>query len=229
MNRRTTTASRTACALALLALWTAASFAAPVQRKAAPEKPKPAPARPRPADPLRQRCLGSNPNAPILIEVFSDYQCPACRDFYLQTTRPLLAEYANTGKVCIVYYEFPLRNHPYARQAARYGEAAARLGPTKWIQVTDALYAFQSQWAADGKLEEVVAGALSAKDMVQVRKWQTDPKLEAEIDRDIAQGTQRGVRSTPTVFLTANGKTERVPPGVQYPILRRYLDSLLER
>lgn len=221
MRSKTIAGLRTAGALALLALWAAAGTAAP-------QKPKPA-AKPKPADPVQQRCLGSNPKAPIRIEVFSDYQCPGCRDFYLQTTRPLLAEYANPGKVCVVYYEFPLPNHQHARQAARYAEAAARLGPAQWIQVSDALYTFQSQWVADGKLEDVVAGALTAKEMSQVRKWQSDPKLEAEIERDIAQGTQRGVRSTPTVFLTVNGKTERVPPGVQYPILRRYLDSLLER
>lgn len=221
MKPQTIAGLRSACALALLVLWAAAGTAAP-------QKPKPA-AKPRPADLVQQRCLGSNPKAPIRIEVFSDYQCPACRDFYLQTTRPLLAEYANAGKVCVVYYEFPLPNHQYARQAARYGQAAARLGPAQWVQVSDALYTFQSQWVADGKLEDVVARALTAKEMSQVRKWQSDPKLEAEIERDIAQGAQRGVHSTPTVFLTVNGKTERVPPGAQYPILSRYLDSLLER
>lgn len=206
-------AVRKVCGLALLVLWAAASSLSA----------------PKPAEPPRPRCLGSNPKAPIKIEVFSDYQCPACREFYLQTTRPLLADYANPGKVCVVYREFPLRNHKYARPAARYAVAAARLGPTKWIQVSDALYTFQSRWANDGQLESVVAQVLSEKEMNQVRKWQGDPKLEAEIDRDIAEGNQRGVRSTPTVFVTANGKTERVPAGVQYPILRRYLDSLLEQ
>lgn len=229
MRRQKQSALRTAGTLLVLALWAAGSLPAQVKPKPPAAKPKPAVAITKPADPIRLHCLGSNPKAPVLIEVFSDYQCPACRDFYLQTTRPLLAEYANSGKVCVVYYEFPLRQHQYARQAARYGLAAARLGPAQWIQVTDALYTFQSQWVADGKLEDVVAKTLPPKEMSQLRRWQSDPKLETEIDRDIAQGQQRGVTSTPTVFLTVNGKTERVPPGVQYPILRRYLDSLLER
>jgi len=185
----------------------------------------------RPADKSedpRQRCLGSNPKAPILIEVFSDYQCPACRRYYLETIRPVIADYAVTGKACVVYYEFPLNIHQHARQAARFGQAAARLGGEKWIQVTDALYYYQAQWANDGQLEPVLARALSEKEMAQVKDWAGDSKLEETINRDVALGRSRGVTGTPTTFITVNGKTEKLPTGIiQYPILRRYLDNLL--
>lgn len=177
----------------------------------------------------RQRCWGTNPNAPILIEVYSDFQCPACRQLYLETIRPVMADYAVPGKACVVYYEFPLRNHEHSREASRYAHAAARLGPEKWVQVTDVLFYFQSQWAEDGGIEGVVAKALSEKEMNQVRKWLGDDKLEAAIDRDLAQGRQRRVQRTPTLFITANGKTEQVTGAVQYTILRRYLDRLLAR
>lgn len=183
----------------------------------------------KPAPENRARCLGSNPNAPIRIEVFSDYQCPHCRDFYLGTIRRVLADYAVPGKVCIVYYDFPLRTFKYSRQAARYAQAAARLGPETWIRVSDALYYYQSQWANDGQLETVVASALSKKEMEQVRRWLGDPKLETAIDRDVTQGNQRGIRSTPTFFITANGKTERQTGLVPYDILRRYLDHQLSQ
>ncbi|MFQ5778261.1 MAG: DsbA family protein [Terriglobia bacterium] len=177
----------------------------------------------------RERCLGTNPNAPVLIEVFSDHQCPACRRLYLETMRRVIADYANTGKVCVVYHEFPLRVHAHARTAARYAQAAARLGKTKWVEVADRLYYYQSKWAADGQVESVVAQVLTEKEMAQVRKWVADPKLEAAIDRDVALGRQRGVRSTPTLFITASGHTERVNGVVQYAILQRYLDRLLAR
>lgn len=177
----------------------------------------------------RARCLGSNPNAPILIEIFSDYECPACRRYYLETMRQVLADYATAGKVCVVYYEFPLPTHKHSREASRYALAATRLGPEKWIRVTDALYYYQSLWSSTGQLESVVADALSKKDMEKVRGWVDDGKLEASIERDLARGRRRGVRSTPTSFITANGKTERVNGVVQYPILRRFLDRLLEQ
>ena len=172
-------------------------------------------------------CVGGNASSPIKIEVFSDYQCPACRAFYLGTMRLVLSEYADAGKVCVVYHEFPLNIHPHAPQAARYGHAALRLGIRQWSQVTDAIFEAQEQWAANGQLEPVVASALSREDMDKVRKLAADPATNAAIRRDIELGRSRAVNSTPTFFITGKGKTEKIAGVVQYPILKRYLDSLL--
>jgi len=202
---------------------------------ATPETQKPEPAKPKPLPPSNEplpkernwQCLGS-PNAPIKIEVFSDYQCPACRSFYFDVSRQLIADYAAAGKVCLVYHEFPLRGHQYSRPAARFAEAAARLGQQQWIKVTDALFYYQPQWSTDGQVEATVAKALTEKEMDQVRRLMDDATIDAAIERDIQDGMQRAVRSTPTAFLLSKGKEERIPPGVQYPILRRVLDGLLQ-
>ena len=172
-------------------------------------------------------CVGGEPGAPVRIEVFSDYQCPACRQFYLDTMRLVLNNYASAGKVCVVYREFPLRMHPHAREAALYAHAALQLGTRHWRMVSDALYESQPQWSANGQLEAVVAGVLSDEDMERLRKWMEDPAVEAAISSDIALATQRSVNVTPTFFITAQGKTEKVAGVVQYPTLQRYLDHLL--
>ena len=172
-------------------------------------------------------CVGGKPSSPVKIEVFSDYQCPACRVFYLETMRSVLADYADAGKVCVVYREFPLSQHQYAQQAARYGHAAQRLGQRYWAQITDALYQSQERWEQDGKLEPVVAGALTKQDLARLQKEMTDPAIESAIASDIALGKRLEVNQTPTFFITAKGKTEKVSGVVQYTILRRYLDSLL--
>ena len=173
-------------------------------------------------------CVGGRPDAPIKIEVFSDFQCPACRSFYLETMRPLLADYADAGKVCVVYREFPLQQHQHARQAARYSHAALELGVRQWAFVADALFRSQDQWAQDGKIEEVLARALTQDDLARLRELAANSSLDAAIDRDIALARQLQVSSTPTFFITARGKTEKIAGGVQYPILRRYLDNLLK-
>lgn len=181
-----------------------------------------------PGDP-GERCWGKNPQAPVQIEVFSDFSCPACRQLYLETTRSVLSDYATAGKVCVSYYEFPLRGNEHSRTAAKYARAAAWLGPTEWVQVTDTLFVNQGRWTKDGAIEPFVAKALSAEEMKKVRQWMDDPQLEAAIDRDLAEGRQRNVQRTPTIFITANGNSERVVGAIQYGILRRYLDSLLAR
>jgi protein-disulfide isomerase len=178
-------------------------------------------------DPL-QRCLGSR-TAPIRIEVFSDYQCPACRQYYLETIQFVLQEYATTGKVCVVYYEFPLQQHKHAREAARYAQAAFRLSPAHWVRVNETLYTLQPQWSADGKIEPLIARVLPKPDMDKVRQSVSDPKINALIDHDIAQGRSRGVTGTPTTFLTVDGQTHRINGPVQYAIMKRSLDRLLEQ
>ncbi|HXE75270.1 MAG TPA: thioredoxin domain-containing protein [Candidatus Xenobia bacterium] len=198
----------------------------PETQKTEPPRPKTASTEPLPKERTWQ-CIGS-PNAPLKVEVFSDYQCPACRAFYFDVARPLMADYTTAGKVCLIYHEFPLRGHQYARRAAQYAEAAARLGPNQWIRVTDAIFYYQPQWSQDGQLEPVVAKALTEKEMDVVRRLVDDPGIDAAVESGVREGQRRGVRSTPSSFIIAPGREERIPPGVQYPILRRVLDGLLQ-
>ena len=173
-------------------------------------------------------CVRGNPSAPIKIEVFSDFQCPACQAFYQRSIRNVLTEYADTGKACLVYREFPLQMHSHAREAAHYGHAAMRVGLPQWVQVADALFDNQQTWGASGDIESVIAKVLSKSDLDALhQELGNKASLDAAITADINLGIQRGVNSTPTFFVTANGKTQKVAAAVQYPILKRYLDSQL--
>ena len=175
-------------------------------------------------------CVAGTAAAPIKIEVFSDYQCPACRAFYLNTMRTVFPEYGDTGKVCVVYREFPLEQiHPHARLAARWGHAAKKVGLRQWQLVTDALFLNQDTWANDGNVEAVVAKALSPADLAAVKKeLQNTAALDAAIDADYQMGIQKGVTSTPNFWVsTKNGTNQKIASALQYPILKRYLDNLI--
>jgi len=174
------------------------------------------------------RCDNGASNAPIRIEVFSDFQCPACRAFYLETIRPVMKEYASTNKLCLVYHDFPLRMHSHAHEASRFSVAARKLGREQWLRVSEALYDDQLQWSQDGNLESSVARVLTADEMSRLKKYMADPAIDATIDQEIALAMQRDIRSTPTFFITANGREQRVVGGVSYPILKDYLDRLLK-
>jgi protein-disulfide isomerase len=207
-----------------LLLWqgtTQAAAQAKATKAAAPAAVKTAPA--------PMKALGVK-SAPITIEVFSDFQCPACKTLYEQTLRPLIDNYVSTGKVYLVHRDFPLeQTHKYARQAARYANAAGRLG--KFERVVEALYAKQDQWSLDGNVEGVVAAALTQAEMKQVRVWVQQPaQLDAVIDQDVRLGNRVPVRSTPTVVVLHAGATYPLPPGgVNYSLLRQFLDDLLRR
>src|SRR5690349_13144625 len=86
----------------------------------------------------RAKVLGS-PTAPVVIEIYSSFDCPHCKVLHEELLPRLVKDYVTPGKLCIISREFPLwgAGHPYARQAADYATAAARIG--KYEPVADAL------------------------------------------------------------------------------------------
>lgn len=167
-------------------------------------------------------------SAPIRLEVFSDFQCPACRELYEFTLRPVIANYVSPGKVYLIHRDMPLPSHRYARQAARYANAAAIVG--KLERVVEALYANQPTWSVDGNIESVVAAVLTPAEMAKVRQLLNSKRVDLAIDEDVSLGQARQVRSTPTVFVTHRGQLMPLPPGgVNYPLLKQYLDHLLRQ
>jgi len=178
-----------------------------------------------PAEPIKS--MGSR-TAPITMEVWSDFQCPACRQMYIESVRPLMNDYVRTGKVFFVHRDMPLSLHPHARDAARYANAAAQVD--KFEKVAEALYFYQDTWASDGsRLESIIASVLSPAEMKSVRQNWKSPAVEAAIDKDIVRGRQFHVSSTPTVVLTHRGRTVPLPAGVNYTFLRRILDGMLSQ
>ena len=169
-------------------------------------------------------CNRGNPNAPIRLEVFSDYECPSCRAFYLQTVKLIFTDYADTGKVCVIYREFPTYEH--SREAARFARAALRLGPAQWGRVAEAFYQSQPEWSKTGNVEAVVAAALGPEDFAAVRKYLEGPSLDKIVDDDAIMGLKREVQGTPTSFITARGKTEKVDGALTYASMQRRLDAL---
>jgi protein-disulfide isomerase len=165
------------------------------------------------------------PNAPIVIDVYSDFQCPACKALYEGTLVPLASDYIDRGKVYLVHHEYPLPQHAHAMEAACYACAASRVG--KYEQVCDVLFRRQQAWAADGKVDETVCSILTPAEAKRVRALAKDPAIAAEVNQDIQSGHSVQVNQTPTVILTYKTKQYRIPGGANYDLLRRFIDQLL--
>jgi protein-disulfide isomerase len=162
--------------------------------------------------------------APITVEVFSDMQCPACAAFHLETLRPLMKDYVATGKVFLIFRLTV--NHRHSYRAARYVNAAAEAG--LFEKVYGVLFEKQKDWAESGDLEAVLASVLSQAEMTKLKEKLDGPEIDQAIEADRTLARTFQVRSTPTTFITYKGETTPVVGAVSYPILRRYLDRLLE-
>ncbi len=184
--------------------------------------------RSQPAGQVSGVTLGGSPDAPVKIEVFSDFQCPSCRELYLDVMRRTISEYCSQNKVFLVYHEFPLEAHRFSREAARYAEAVSRLGREQLLKVYDVLFMDQAIWGEDGKVEAAVAKVLSHAELLRVKDILQDPGINAKIDKEIKLGMQNKVTQTPTFFATAKGKMQKVEGRVTYILMKQYIDANLK-
>lgn len=173
-----------------------------------------------------RRAYGSK-NAPITMEVFSDFQCPACKQLYRTTNQLLLDNYVNTNKVYLIHRDFPLPMHAYSRIAARYVRAAAQLGKSE--QAEKALFENQEKWEQSGDVDGILAGALSAADMTKIRAVAKGTSLDGVIDKDVTLGKGYNVNQTPTTIIRYKGQTYPVVGVVNYDVLHSFLDQLLSQ
>jgi protein-disulfide isomerase len=183
-------------------------------------------------------------NAPITMEVFSDFECPSCGALYEQTIKELVKDYVASGKVYLIYRDFPLPMHKYSWKAARYGDAAATIG--KFPQVEAALFDNQSAWSTDGSMAKYLEQAVGAADMKAMNKLvdackddsgvaqpkQDEPEhhgcpLDEAIWHDVALGNKVPVQATPTFVVTYKGKPSTTSGVVSYAVLKQYFDYLL--
>jgi protein-disulfide isomerase len=181
----------------------------------------------RSADQSSGQILMGAPDAPIRIEVFSDFECPSCRELYLDVMRRVVADYSSQSKVCLIYHEYPLKSHKYSRDAAMYAEAVARLGRQKLLMIYDVLFMDQAQWAQDGNLERSLAKALTKTELLKVKKMMMDPSINAAVEREIKLGQQQRppILSTPTWFVHVKGKQpQRVEGRMAYIGLKQFID-----
>jgi protein-disulfide isomerase len=145
-----------------------------------------------------------NPDAPITIIEFSDFQCPFCARFYTQTLPLIHEEYIETGKVKLVFRDFPIQSiHPNAVVASVASECANE--QSKFKDMHDMLFEKQNEW---NRQETVDALSLFSQYATQIQLQQetfdsclTSGKYMDEISKDLKDGKDYGVSGTPGFFV----------------------------
>jgi protein-disulfide isomerase len=193
----------------------------PATKKVADHKT--APATPAPAKNYKE---AGSASAPITLEVYTDYECPACRDLYLNTLPPLMTDFVATGKVRLIHRDFPLPQHQYSKLATKYANAAGQIG--KYDVVVNQLFQTQPEWSQSGNVDGTVAKVLAPADLQKVRDIvKTDARLDDSMAKDVAMGNQDRLTQTPTIEIVSNGKREQIAGGMPYGILKSYLNKKL--
>jgi protein-disulfide isomerase len=166
--------------------------------------------------------IRGNPDAPVTLEEFGDFQCPPCANF-AGFSDALVKEY--DPHLRIVFRNFPLQNHQLAREAALAAEAAGLQG--RFWEMHDVLYREQAVWTKASIVREsfVSYAGMIGLNLDQFRKDMDGEKARARVDSDQERGHSVGVERTPTVFVNNRslGPNDRTPEG-----LRALVDAALK-
>jgi protein-disulfide isomerase len=173
-------------------------------------------------DLLAARSKGS-PAAPVTVYEMSDFQCPYCARFWRETLPILEREYVSTGRVRLVYVNFPLPMHRNAVPAAELAMCAAQ--QQKFWPVHDLLYRHQARWS---NLSEPGPFFLALGDSAGADRERLVECLRTgatrELVRSDANGSlQTGARSTPSFYIEGALMVGAQPVEV----FRAVLDSVL--
>ena len=157
-------------------------------------------AAPFPAELDRYGVSRGDPQAPVVVREFADYQCPACARFSESTER-LFREYVDTGRVRYVYFDFPLDQHPNAVPAAMAARCAG--DQDAYWPMHLALYDGQSEWADAARPLATFAGYADALelDVALFRRCMEAERHRAAVARSREVARQLRVTSTPTVLV----------------------------
>lgn len=166
-----------------------------------------------------------NPDAPVTLIEYSDFECPFCGRFH-PTAERVLEEYE--GQVKWVYRHFPLTSiHPSAREAAVASECAAELGGNDafWT-FADGLFENQSRLGEELYSELAGQAGLASSDLLAcVAQERHVDRVEA----DFLNAGESGGRGTPYVIVVnADGEVFPFSGALPYPQVKSVIDKALE-
>jgi protein-disulfide isomerase len=86
-------------------------------------------------------------DAPVTVIEYADYQCPGCAFYSTNLEAPFEKDFVETGKVRLIFHDFPLPMHANAVAAAVAARCAGEQNTAAYWQMHDMLYINQRQWS----------------------------------------------------------------------------------
>lgn len=169
--------------------------------------------------------LKGNPDAPVQVMEFADFECPACGNFATVTEPDVIKRLVETGQVAFRFYDLPLEMHINSVPAHNAAHCANEQG--KFWQMHDQLFAGQFDWntQASRNPKRIFEGYAKALGL-DVSAWSTcydSGKMLPQIMANRDEAVRLRVRSTPSFVI--NGTL--VEGAITYDAFKRYVDQAL--
>ena len=174
------------------------------------------------AGPAQGYLLG-NPDAPVKILEYADFECPACARFAILTEPDVRKRIIDPGLASLTFYDFPLTMHPNTMPAHNAAACADEQG--KFWPMHDRIFQSQDEWNAQATDSPKAFFERYAREVgVDMGRWEAcydAKKYQGRINANLADGLRRGVNSTPS-FVIGN---KLYPGSMSYDELKAIVDS----
>ena len=142
------------------------------------------------------RWTKGNPDAPVKIIEFADFECPACA-----TVNPIVQQVVaeNQDKVYYSYRNYPLPSHINSKIAAQAAEASGL--QSKYWEMTDLLFKKQNDWITSTNPKDLFTSYAQELGL-DIEKFKSEMESSiAVVNQDYADGNKIGIQATPTFFI----------------------------
>jgi protein-disulfide isomerase len=172
--------------------------------------------------------IRGNPNAPITVIEYSDYDCPFCKNFH-ETMKLIMDDYGVTGKVAWVYRQFPLAQlHP---NAPRIAEAALCVGE---LGNDDAFWKFSDFIFSEREVNEPTnmtrLPEFAEKSGVKRADFNTcleSSKKKEAVEASLADGVKAGAQGTPYSVVIVGDQKAVINGAQPYPVVKQIIERLI--
>lgn len=174
--------------------------------------------------------IKGNPNAPIIIVEYSDFNCPFCKNFH-ETMNAVMDTYGANGKVAWVYRQFPLEQlYPNSPKIAQASECVALLAGN------DAFWKFSDRVFGEREVNEqtdmtrltefAVASGASKTAYNSCMEYN---RTKAAVDEDFKDGVNAGAKGTPYSLVLVGGQKGVINGAQPFEYIKSVLDTLISQ
>jgi protein-disulfide isomerase len=172
-----------------------------------------------------------DPDAPITILEFADFQCPACQQFATFVKPQIDLAYVEGGIARFEFHDYPLAGHPHAFFAARAARCALDQGEQYFWPYHDQLFAHQATWSLSqsppARAFEDYAGAIGLN-VEDFGECLNSDRHADVISANMRLGTELGVTGTPTIFVSkGDGRSVRVSRWSEFEAIASVVDRMM--
>ncbi|MDQ2945911.1 MAG: DsbA family protein [Acidobacteriota bacterium] len=162
--------------------------------------------------------------APVSVVIFSDFQCPNCREEAKVIRDNVTAKFPT--QVRVYFKDSPLEAiHPWAKPAAIAGRCVFRQTPAAFWKYHDWIYEHQAEITPETLKDKVLEWAKTGDvDALQLGRCMDTKATEAEVDKSLAEAKSLHLDSTPTTFI--NGR--RLIGNYPWPNLEQIINGELK-